>query len=295
MNNIDRIESYHIRGAMKANLEEIKELQQNKESVLTGIPTGFTHLDRITSGLNNSDLIVVASCPSLGKTSLALNIARNVAVEKDVPVLIFSLEATEEQLSMRMLTAESRVDVHHIRAGSLGDEDWDRLRKASDILCKAPIYVDASPGISILDIEIGAEDIKEKTGATLIIIDYLQLIKGEPDARNRRHELAEMAGDLKRLAKKLDIPIMLLFQLDINVEERDNKRPTLIDLANAGSLDQDADMVLFIYRDEIYHPDIEHSNKGWAEIIIAKNRSGSKGMAALNFSHQYSLFKDIGD
>ena len=296
MNNNDRIESYHIyhiSGAMKANLETIEELQRNKGPVLTGIPTGFTHLDRITSGLNKSDLIVVASCPSFGKTCFALNIARNVAVDQGIPVFIFSLEATEDQIFMRMLTAESRVDVHHIRTGSLGDEDWNRIRKASDILSKAPIYIDASPRISILDIEIGASDIKEQTGTALIIIDYLQLIKGEPDTRNRRLELAEMAGDLKRLAEKLDIPIMLLFQLDINVEERDSKRPTLIDLADAGSLDQDADMVLFIYRDEIYHPDIEHHNRGRAEIIIAKNRRGSKGMAGLNFSHQYGLFENF--
>ncbi len=166
-------------------------------------------------------------------------------------------------------------------------------RKASDILSKAPIYIDASPGISIVEIEMKVSAIKEKKGTSLIIIDYLQLIKGEPGAPNRRVERAEMTGDLKRLARKLDVPFMLLLQLDINVEERDNKRPTLIDLADAGSLDQDADLVLFIYRDEIYHPDIEHHNKGHAEIIIAKNRRGSKGMAALNFSHQYGLFENF--
>jgi len=216
-----------------------------------------------------------------------------VAVDSNVPVLIFSLEATEEQLSMRMLSAESRVSGACLRSGSIEGEEWEKIRKAGDILSKAPIYIDASPGISILDIEIMACNIKEKTGAALIIIDYLQLIKGDPSTPNRRIERVEMAGDLKRLAKKLDVPVMLLFQLDINVEERDNKRPTLIDLADAGSLDQDADLVLFIYRDEIYHPDIDHHNKGHAEIIIAKNRRGSKGMAALNFFHQYSLFENF--
>ena len=296
MNDIDRIEDYHISGWIKANFEEIKEVQQNKGPVLTGLPTGFTHLDRITSGLNNSDLIVLASCRSFGKTSLAFNIARNVAVDSNIPVLILSLEATEEQLSMRMLSAESRVSGVRMRTGRLEEGDWDRFRKASDILSKAPIYIDASPGISILEIEMKASAIKEEKGASLIIIDYLQLIKGEPGAPNRRIERAEMAGDLKRLAEKLNIPVMLLFQLDIDVidvEERSDKRPTLIDLADAGSLDQDADMVLFIYRDEIYHPCKEHCNRGRAEIIIAKNRSGSKGMAALNFSHQYGLFEDF--
>lgn len=294
MNDIDRLEDYHISGPIKANLEEIKELQQNKGPVLTGLATGFTDLDRITSGLNNSDLIVLASLRGFGKTSLALNIARNVAVDSNVPVLIFSLEATEEQLAMRMLGAESRVNGACLRSGSIEGEEWGRIGKASDILSKAPIYIDASPGISILDIEIMACDIKEKKGAALIIIDYLQLIKGDPGALSRRIERAEMAEDLKRLARKLDVPVMLLFQLDIDdVEERSDKRPTLINLADAGSLDQDADLVLFVYRDEIYHPCKEHCNRGRAEIIIAKNRRGLKGMAALNFLHQYSLFKDI--
>lgn len=296
MNDIDRLEDYHISGPIKANLDEIKELQQNKGPVLTGLPTGFTHLDRITSGLNNSDLIVLAARPSLGKTSLAFNIARNVAVDRGVPVLIFSLEATEKQLSMRMLSAESRVSGACLRSGSIGEEERDRIGKAGDILSKAPLYIDASPGTSILDIKIMACDLKEKAGAALIIIDYLQLIKGDPGTPNRRIERSEMAGDLKRLAEKLDIPVMLLFQLDIDVidvEERSDKRPTLIDLADAGSLDQDADLVLFIYRDNIYHPDIENCNRGRAEIIIAKNRRGSKGMAALNFTHQYSLFENF--
>lgn len=291
---MDTIEAYHISGSIKANLEEIKKLQENKGPVLTGLPTGFTDLDRITSGLNNSDLIVLAACPSLGKTCFAFNIARNVAVDSNVPVLIFSLEATEKQLSMRMLSAESRVSGACLRSGSIEGDECGRIGKASDILSKAPLYIDASPGISILDIEIMACDIKEKTGAALIIIDYLQLIKGDPGVSNRPTERVEMAGDLKRLAKKLDVPVMLLFQLDIDdVEERSDKRPTLIDLADAGSLDQDADMVLFIYRDEIYHPDIKHHNRGRAEIIIAKNRRGSTGMAALNFTHLYGLFENF--
>ena len=291
---MDRIEDDHISGRIKANLEEIKELQQNKGPVLTGLPTGFTLLDRITSGLNNSDLIVLASYPHWGKTPFALNIARNVAVDQGIPVLIFSLESTEEQLSMRMLSAESRVSGGCMRRGSLDEGDWDRIRKASDILSKAPIYIDASPGISIIEIEMKASAIKEKKGTSLIIIDYLQLIKGEPGAPNRRIERVEMAGDLKRLAEKLDVPVMLIFQLaEIDLEERNYREPTLIDLADAGSLDQDADLVLFISRDEIIHPFARHCNRGRAEIIIAKNRRGSKGMAALNFTHQYGLFENF--
>jgi len=290
--DFEMIKDFHISGPIKANLEEIKELQQNKGPVLTGLQTGFTHLDRITSGLNNSDLIVLSALPRLGKTSLAFNIARNVAVDQGVPVLIFSLEATEEQLSMRMLSAESRVSGACIGSGSIGDKEWDRIRKAAEVMSKVPIYIDASPGISIVDIKIMACDIKEKTGAALLIIDYLQLIKGDPGAPNRRIERVEMAADLKRLAEKLDIPIMILFQLDIDMEDRNDKRPILIDLSDAGSLDQDADMVLFIYRDEIYHPFTKDCNRGRAEIIIAKNRRGSTGMAALKFTHQYGLFED---
>lgn len=296
MIDIDRIEDDHISGLIKTNLDEIKELQQNKGPVLIGLPTGFTHLDRITSGLNNSDLIVLASYPHWGKTPFALNIARNVAVASNIPVLIFSLEATEEQLSMRMLSAESRVNGGEMRRGSLEEEDWDRIRKASDILSKAPIYIDASPGISIIEIAMKASAIKEKEGTSLIIIDYLQLIKGEPGAPNRRIERVEMAGDLKRLAEKLDVPVMLIFQLaEIDLEERNYKKPTLIDLADAGSLDQDADLVLFISRDEIIHPFARHCNRGRAEIIIAKNKRGSKGFTNLIFSHQYSLFENFRD
>ena len=211
---METIEDYHINGSIKANLDEIKKLQKNKGPVLSGLPTGFTYLDRITSGLNNSDLIVLPSHPHWGKTPFALNLARNVAVDSNVPVLIFSLEATEEQVSMRMLSAESTVSLVGIKKGSLGEGDWDRIRKASDILSKAPTYIDASPGISIAEIEMKASAIKEKKGTSLIMIDYFQLIKGEPGAPNRRIERVEMAGDLKRLAEKLDVPVMLIFQLE---------------------------------------------------------------------------------
>ena len=290
---METIEDYHINGSIKANLDEIKKLQKNKGPVLSGLPTGFTYLDRITSGLNNSDLIVLASHPHWGKTPFALNIARNVAVESNVPVLIFSLEATEEQVSMRMLSAESRVSLVGIKKGSLGKGDWDRVRKASDILSKAPIYIDASPGISIAEIEMKASAIKEKKGTSLIMIEYFQLIKSVSGTPNRRIERVEMAGDLKRLAEKLDVPVMLIFQLDeVDLEERNYRKPTLIDLADAGSLDQDADLVLLISRDEIIHL-ARHCTRGRAEIIIAKNRRGSKGMVALNFSYHYGLFENI--
>ncbi len=291
---MERLEDSHISGRIKANLDEIKELQQNKGPVLTGLSTGFTLLDMTTSGMNNSDLIVLASYPHWGKTPFALNIARNVAVDQGIPVLIFSLEATEEQLSMRMLSAESRVGWGYIRSGSLREGDWDRIKKASEILSKAPIYIDASPGISIADIEIMAGAIKEKKGTSLIIIDYLQLIKGDPGVPDRRIERAGMPGDLKRLAEKLQVPVILIVQLaEVDLEESNYREPTLIDLAEIDSLDQDADLVLLISRDEIIHPFAKHCNAERAEIIIAKNRRGLKGMVVLKFTHLYGLFEDF--
>ena len=274
MNDTNRLEDYHISGSIKAHLESMREVRETENPALTGLPTGFTALDRIISGLNNSDLIVLASSAGQGKTSFALNIARNVAVESNVPVLIFSLDVTEERLSMRMLSAESKMS--------------GGISTAGDILAKAPIYIiDGSPGISIFDVEMMAGDVKEKTGAALVIIDYLQLIKGEAGAPDRRLELAEMAGNLKRLAEKLDVPVMLLSQLDFNLEER--KRPN----AGPGSIIQNADLVLCIYRDEISDPYTKQHNQVRSKIIIAKNRRGAPGIVALNFSRRDGVFKAV--
>ena len=290
-----RIEDCHISGPIKANLEEIKELQRNKDRVLTGLPTGFTRLDRVTSGLNNSDLIILASFPFWGKTSFALNIARNVAVNQGAPVLIFSLATTEEQLSMRMIRSESRVvPTAPEWTGSFGEEEWDRIRKASDILSKAPIYIDASPGISLTTIELKGRAIKEKKGSCLIIIDYFQLLRGNIGAPNQREDRTDMATELKRLAEKLDVPILLIFQLaEIDLEVHNERPPSLIDLAEAGSFDQDADQVLLISYDYVIHPFARNFKRGKAEIIIAKNRRGSTGMVVLKYTHQYSLFENF--
>ena len=295
MNGMEWIGDYHISGPIKANLEEIKELQRNKGPVLTGLPTGFTLVDRITSGLNNSDLIILASFPLWNKTSFALNIARNVAVNQGVPVLIFSLEATEEQLSMQMLRTESRVvPTMAIMKGSFGEEEWDRIRKASDILAKAPIYIDASPGISLSTIEVEGCAIKEKTGSCLIIIDYFQLLRGDIGAPNQRADRTDMAAELKRLAEKLDVPILLIFQLaEVDLEVHNQRPPSFIDLAEAGSFDQDADQVLLISYDYVIHPFARNFKRGEAEIIIAKNRRGSKGMVRLKFTYEYGLFEDF--
>ena len=252
MNDTDRIEDYHISGPINANLEEIKELQQSKGPILTGLSTGFTLVDRLTTGLNNSDLIILASYTAMGKTTLAFTIARNVAVESGVPVLIFPLESTPEQLSMRMLGAEARVHLNRMRrTGNLTGEDWPRLEEAAEILSRAPVYIDESTGVSIQDIEAKARDMHEKKGLGLIIIDYLQLMKGAFS------EQREIARSLKCLAKDLDIPIMLLSQLPIKFEEEIAgessdfwyKCPSLVDIAESGSLDEYADLILIIHRD----------------------------------------------
>jgi replicative DNA helicase len=290
---IYKIEDYHIGAAIKANFDRIQESQNNKGALLMGLPTGFERLDRFLLGLNKGDLIILASCPSMGKTAFALNIARNLSVENNIPVLIFSLIDTREQLSIRMLSAESRVEFSRIKTGELGDTEWERLRKAGEVLSKAPIYIDATPGNSVMDMEMMADDLKKNAGTCLIIIDYLQLITRDPEAPNPRTERVEMVERLKRLAGRLDIPIMVLYQLDIDIDERSNKRPNIIDLADADSIEQYFDLVLFIYRDDVYHILKDGSNKGLAQIIIAKNRRGSTGMVTLRFIRQLGLFIDF--
>jgi replicative DNA helicase len=290
---IHKMEDYHIGKAIKANFDKIHEFQKSKGALLTGLPTGFTRLDRITSGLNKGDLIILASCPYMGKTAFALNIARNLSVDNDIPVLIFSLIDTREQLSMRMLSAESRVEFSRIKSGELGDTEWEQLRKAGEVLSKAPIYIDATPGNSIMDMEMMADVLKENAGTCLITIDYLQLITRDPEAPNPRTERIEMVERLKRLAGRLDILVMVLYQLNIEIDERSNKRPNIIDLADADSIEQYFDLVLFIYRDEVYQICKDHSNRGRVEIIVGKNRNGPTGMATLSFIRQCSLFTDF--
>lgn len=281
----------NIKHLIDENIDSLEERQGN-DSQFTGIPTSYTKLDDMTSGLQNSDLIILAARPSMGKTAFALNIARNIAVNANVPVAIFSLEMSKDQLSMRLLTSEARVDSHRLKSGFLNNEDWSNLTNAAGILSEAPIYIDDSADVSPLDIRAKARRLSmTANGLGLIIIDYLQLMKGRSSI-DRHLEIAEISRSLKGLAKELSIPIIALSQLNRMLEQRSDKRPVLSDLRESGALEQDADIVAFIYRDEVYNKEETNPNKGMAEIIIAKHRNGAIGTVPLTFIGKYTRFEN---
>jgi replicative DNA helicase len=283
---------YPIGKIIEGNIDTLEELQGNR-ALVTGVPSGFPLLDNKTAGFQRSDLIIVAARPSMGKTALALNIARNAAVEAGVPVAVFSLEMSKEQLSMRMLCGEAKVDSARIRGGFIGKDDWVNLTDAAGLLTEAPIYIDDAPDISALEIRAKARRLKLEKNIGLIIIDYLQLMRTRHSAERRDLEISELSRSLKSLAKELNIPVMALSQLNRKVEERSDKRPQLSDLRESGALEQDADVVAFIYRDEEYNKDINNPNKGKAEIIIAKQRNGPTGTVPLAFLKAYTLFRPL--
>lgn len=251
---------------------------------MTGLRTGFRDLDGITAGLQKSDLIIVAARPSVGKTAFALNIAQNVAVRSVAPVAIFSLEMSAPQLVARMVSAEGGLEANRLRIGDMGEEDWLKLADAAGVLGASNIFIDDSPGITVANIRAKCRRLKKQEGLGLIVIDYLQLIasagRGKP-GENRQQEVSEISRMLKQLARELDVPIIALSQLSRNVEQRQDKRPMMSDLRESGSLEQDADIVAFLYRDDYY--DQESEKKGIIEIIIAKQRNGPVGTVELVF------------
>lgn len=275
------------------NIDKL-EAQQGKEGGLSGLSTGYARLNRITSGLQGSDLIILAARPSMGKTAFAMNIARNVALEERKPVAIFSLEMSNEQLSMRLLTSEARIDSNRLRTGFISQEDWQNATDAAGILNEMPIFIDDSPNITVMDIRAKARRLYQKHGELgLIIIDYLQLMKAPFRADRRDLEIAEISRSLKALAKELNIPVMALSQLNRMLEQRGDKRPMMSDLRESGALEQDADIIAFIYRDEVYNKEPDNPKKGTAEIIVAKNRNGSIGTALMHFHGQYTRFEEL--
>ncbi len=274
------------------NIDTLEERQGN-ESMFTGVPTGFARLDQLTSGLQRSDLIIVAARPAMGKTSFALNIARNAAVESNIPTAVFSLEMAKEQLSMRLLTSEARIDSARLRGGFFSSEDWQRLTHAAGILQQAPIYIDDSPDVSPMDIRGKARRLKSDKGLGLVIIDYLQLMRGSTSSERRDLEISEISRSLKILAKEIDVPVIALSQLNRMLEQRGDKRPMLSDLRESGALEQDADVVMFIYRDEVYNKEPDNPNKGKAEIIIGKQRNGPVGVVNLAFLNNYTRFETL--
>jgi len=282
---------YPLSKIILGNIETLEEKQGNR-SLVTGVTTGFTQLDNMTSGLQNADLIILAARPSMGKTALALNIARNAAVDAGVPVAVFSLEMSKEQLSLRMLCSEARIDSSRLRGGFFSMEDWHRLTEAAGTLSECPIYIDDSPSLSAMEIRAKARRLKMDKNIGLIIIDYLQLMQGRSSAERRDLEISEISRGLKALAKELDLPVMALSQLNRMLEQRTDKRPRLSDLRESGALEQDADVVAFIYRDEVYNKEEDNPNRGTAEILLSKQRNGPTGDIYLSFLNSFTRFEN---
>ena len=273
-------------------IKTIEQLYERKELV-TGIPTGFLDLDQKTAGFQPADLAIIAARPSMGKTAFVLNIAQYVATQTETPVGIFSLEMSKEQLVMRMLCSDARVDNAKVRTGYLGERDFPRLAMAAGRLAEAPIYIDDTPGQNVLEVRAKARRLKHETNLGLIIVDYLQLMRGLASEENRTQELAEISRSLKALAKELNIPVVALSQLNRQVELRGDKRPMMSDIRESGAIEQDADVIMFIYRDEFYHPESEE--EGTAEIIIGKQRNGPTGTIRLAWRSEYTRFDNLVD
>jgi replicative DNA helicase len=272
----------------------IEKLQQHK-GLVTGVPSGFVELDEMTSGFQRSDLVIVAARPSMGKTSLVLNMALHAGIEAGKTVGIFSLEMAREQLFLRMLTSEARVDAHRFRGGFLGEQDYARLVEAFARLHDAKVYIDDTPSVGILEMRAKCRRLKLERGLDLIIVDYLQLMQGRGRFENRQQELASISRSMKILAKELDVPILALSQLSRAPESRGDHRPQLSDLRESGALEQDADVVIFIFREDMYSADGEPKpeNAGTAEIIIGKQRNGPTGTVRLAFLKQYTRFENL--
>ncbi len=280
-----------MRDLLDANLDQLERRYEAGE-VITGTPTGFADFDLLLSGLQPSNLIIVGARPAMGKTSFALNIATFVAMDAGLPVLLFSLEMSQLEISQRILCSESRVDSKNVRSGRLREEDWSRINHGVGRLAEAPLWIDDNPGISVMEIRAKARRLTSRVGKLgVVIVDYLQLMTGRSTAESRQVEVSEISRGLKILARELDTPVIGLSQLSRALESRQDKRPMLSDLRESGSLEQDADVVAFIYRDEVYNP--ESSEIGTAEIIVAKHRNGPTGTTRLAFIPHYTRFADM--
>lgn len=279
-----------IKTLLGTAVETIEALHENDSSI-TGVSTGFMDLDNETSGLQPSDLIIVAGRPSMGKTTFAMNIAENVAVGSKLPVAVFSMEMPGESLAMRMMSSLGRIDQHKVRTGKLSEDEWPRLTSAVSLLNDAPLFIDDTAALSPIELRARSRRLMRENGQLgLIVIDYLQLMQSGGNSDNRAGEISEISRGLKALAKELKVPVIALSQLNRNLEQRPNKRPVMSDLRESGSIEQDADLVVFIYRDEVYNPD--SADKGKAEIIIAKHRNGPIGTTNLTFLGQYTKFEN---
>jgi replicative DNA helicase len=282
----------HIETLLKESFDRITALYESGADV-TGLPSGFRDLDRITSGFQEGNLVILAARPSMGKSALGLCIAANLAVRKSVPVALFTLEMSKSEVTQRLMCSEAKVESQRLRTGKLSADDWPRLTAACDKLAKAPIYVDDSGGITMMEIRSKARRLKSKhPDLGLIIVDYLQLMTSGTNPENRVQEVSQISRSLKVLARDLDVPIIALSQLSRAVEQRHDKRPILSDLRESGSLEQDADIVCFIYRDEYYNQE-ESEQQGLAEVIVAKHRNGPTDTVKLSFLKRYAKFADL--
>ena len=283
-----------LKDLAETSLDTIEKLASRKELV-TGVPTGFTDLDELTSGLQPSDIVIVAARPSMGKTSLVLNMAQHVGTKTDMTVGIFSLEMSKEQLFLRMLTGEARIDAHRLRGGFLGERDWGKLSQALGTLSEAKIFIDDTPSIGVLEMRAKCRRLQAEHGLNMVIIDYVQLMQGRGRFENRTLEVASISRSLKGLAKELRVPIVVLSQLSRASEQRSDHRPQLSDLRESGALEQDADVVIFIYREDQYAdknaPPTEAA--GTAELIIAKQRNGPTGVVKLAFIREFTRFENL--
>ena len=276
---------------VSTNLEQIEEASKQVDEI-TGIPSGFIDLDHMTNGWQRSDLIILAARPAMGKTALCLNMAANTAVDYHYPVAVFSLEMSKEQLVMRMLAAAARIDQKRLRTGQLNADEWGAFLQKIGPLSSAPIYIDDTPAITIRELRAKARRLQSREGDLgLILVDYLQLMGGSGHSENRQQEVSEISRSLKALARELNVPIIALSQLSRTVEQTKDKRPQLSHLRESGSLEQDADIVIFLYRDEVYKPDTP--KKGIAELIIGKHRNGRVGTVELAFLPQYTAFEPL--
>ncbi len=279
-----------IKDILPATIDRLDTLHQTPGQV-TGIPTGFTDLDRLTAGLQPGDLIIVAGRPSMGKTTLAVNMAENAAIGRGVPAAVFSMEMSAEQLTMRMISSLGRVNQAHLRTGNFGEEDWSRINGAISLLSSAPLYIDESPGLTPTEVRARARRLKREKNLGLIVVDYLQLMQVPGTKENRATEISEISRGLKALAKELKVPVIALSQLNRSVEQRTEKKPVMSDLRESGAIEQDADVILLIYREEVYEPNT--TRKGIADIIIAKQRNGPTGEVHLTFLGEFTRFENL--
>lgn len=271
------------------NIDQINDAVKNRGQVI-GLTTGFSQLDTVTSGLHKSDLVIVAARPAMGKTAFALNIAQNAAVKGGATVMVFSLEMSKEQLGQRLLAMEARVDMENLKKGNLNREDWDRILQAVDVLSDAKIYIDDNPGVGVFEIKNKCRRMKAEHGLDLVVIDYLQLMRGEGKTDSRQQEISALSRYLKLLAREMDCPVIVLSQLSRAPEQRPNHRPILSDLRESGSIEQDADIVIFLYRDDYYNEDSD--KPGVCEVNLAKHRSGPTGTVELTWVARYTKFAD---